>query len=79
VSESLTKTICFYRVVTLGSSFSRFSRCALRPKLFTVPGISATPFEDNMRYFNVVVEGPADTPFESGKFKLELFLPVRFC
>lgn len=30
-----------------------------------VPGISAAPFEDNLRYFNVIVEGPPGTAFES--------------
>ena len=29
-----------------------------------VPGISATPAEDNLRYFSVKVDGPSDTPFE---------------
>jgi hypothetical protein len=28
-----------------------------------VPGISAAPFEDNLRYFNVVLEGPPETPY----------------
>lgn len=40
-----------------------------------VPGISATPHEDNLRYFNVIISGPATTPFEGGVFRLELFLP----
>ncbi|BGO95086.1 hypothetical protein NBRC10512_006369 [Rhodotorula toruloides] len=39
------------------------------------PGISATPHEDNLRYFDVVISGPDSSPFEGGKFKLELFLP----
>eukprot|EP00735_Rhodelphis_limneticus_P013803 TRINITY_DN775_c0_g1::TRINITY_DN775_c0_g1_i1::g.18339::m.18339 TRINITY_DN775_c0_g1::TRINITY_DN775_c0_g1_i1::g.18339 ORF type:complete len:152 (+),score=24.76,sp/Q94A97/UBC35_ARATH/77.55/6e-82,UQ_con/PF00179.21/2.4e-51,Prok-E2_B/PF14461.1/4.3e-05,UEV/PF05743.8/0.023,RWD/PF05773.17/0.06 TRINITY_DN775_c0_g1_i1:43-498(+) len=43
-----------------------------------VPGISATPFEDNLRHFNVLVSGPADTPYEGGLFKLELFLPEDY-
>ena len=30
----------------------------------TVPGISAQPVEDNLRYFNVIVEGPPGTVFE---------------
>ncbi|KAG2393496.1 hypothetical protein C9374_007027 [Naegleria lovaniensis] len=46
-------------------------------KLMTEPisGITATPAEDNMRYFNVSIEGPPHTPYEGGLFKLELFLP----
>lgn len=42
------------------------------------PGISATPHEDNLRYFDVVMEGPSTSPFEGGIFKLELFLPEDY-
>ncbi|KDN39539.1 putative ubiquitin-conjugating enzyme E2 [Tilletiaria anomala UBC 951] len=38
------------------------------------PGIQATPHEDNLRYFDVVMDGPSQSPFEGGKFKLELYL-----
>ncbi|KYK57861.1 ubiquitin-conjugating enzyme E2 13 [Drechmeria coniospora] len=40
-----------------------------------VPGISAVPHEDNLRYFDVEIHGPAQSPYEGGIFKLELFLP----
>mmetsp|Transcript_20302 Transcript_20302/g.30006 ORF Transcript_20302/g.30006 Transcript_20302/m.30006 type:complete len:154 (-) Transcript_20302:34-495(-) len=43
-----------------------------------VPGISATPYEDNLRYFNVVIAGPSQSPYEDGIFKLELFLPSDY-
>lgn len=43
-----------------------------------VDGITATPDEHNARYFHVVVNGPKDTPFENGKFNLELFLPEEY-
>ncbi|CAM9234650.1 unnamed protein product [Pylaiella littoralis] len=43
-----------------------------------VPGISATPYEDNLRYFNVVITGPEQSPYENGSFKLELFLPSDY-
>jgi len=43
-----------------------------------VPGICATPYEDNMRYFNVAIAGPSDSPYESGIFRLELFLPADY-
>ncbi|KAF6991893.1 hypothetical protein CFC21_008942 [Triticum aestivum] len=42
------------------------------------PGISASPSEENMRYFNVMVLGPAQSPYEGGVFKLELFLPEEY-
>ena len=29
------------------------------------PGISATPYTDNLRYFNVLIEGPNSSPYES--------------
>jgi len=38
------------------------------------PGISATPSEDNLRYFNVIIAGPAGSAFDGGVFRLELFL-----
>jgi len=28
------------------------------------PGISATPHEDNLRYFDVIMAGPSQSPFE---------------
>ncbi|KAM5510953.1 ubiquitin-conjugating enzyme E2 35 [Fusarium oxysporum f. sp. phaseoli] len=40
-----------------------------------VPGISAVPHEDNLRYFDVQIHGPAQSPYEGGVFSLELFLP----
>lgn len=43
-----------------------------------VPGITAEPHDDNLRYFDVTVSGPAMTPYEGGIFKLELFLPQDY-
>eukprot|EP00615_Pteridomonas_danica_P000027 CAMPEP_0114342038 /NCGR_PEP_ID=MMETSP0101-20121206/9500_1 /TAXON_ID=38822 ORGANISM="Pteridomonas danica, Strain PT" /NCGR_SAMPLE_ID=MMETSP0101 /ASSEMBLY_ACC=CAM_ASM_000211 /LENGTH=149 /DNA_ID=CAMNT_0001475947 /DNA_START=75 /DNA_END=524 /DNA_ORIENTATION=- len=43
-----------------------------------VPGINATPYEDNLRYFNVSISGPEDSPYEGGTFRLELFLPADY-
>ncbi|KAM3453562.1 hypothetical protein MY3296_003593 [Beauveria thailandica] len=43
-----------------------------------VPGISAVPHEDNLRYFDVEIHGPAQSPYEGGIFKLELFLPEDY-
>ncbi|TPX49703.1 hypothetical protein SeMB42_g02508 [Synchytrium endobioticum] len=42
------------------------------------PGISAVPHEDNLRYFDVVIAGPNQSPFEGGVFRLELFLPEEY-
>jgi len=43
-----------------------------------VPGITALPDDHNARYFHVTIAGPKDSPFEDGKFKLELFLPEEY-
>lgn len=31
-----------------------------------------------MRHFSVILSGPAETPYENGTFKLELFLPAEY-
>lgn len=43
-----------------------------------VTGITARPDENNSRYFMVTIDGPKDSPFENGIFKLELFLPEEY-
>nr|CAB3267448.1 ubiquitin-conjugating enzyme E2 35-like [Phallusia mammillata] len=43
-----------------------------------VPGIQAIPDDNNLRLFHVVIDGPKDSPFENGAFKLELFLPAEY-
>ncbi|CAB4375801.1 unnamed protein product [Rhizophagus irregularis] len=43
-----------------------------------VPGINAKPHEENLRYFDVDITGPEQSPFEGGVFKLELFLPEEY-
>ncbi|DBB10121.1 TPA: Ubiquitin-conjugating enzyme E2 36 [Trebouxia sp. C0006] len=42
------------------------------------PGISASPSEENLRYFNVMILGPQQSCYEGGAFKLELFLPEDY-
>lgn len=39
---------------------------ALAFRSAAVPGISAAPSEDNLRYFNVIILGPEDSPFQGG-------------
>ena len=43
-----------------------------------VAGISCAPYEDNLRYFRVVLQGPQDTPYQGGLFSLEMFLPGEY-
>jgi len=42
------------------------------------PGITAGPHDDNLRYFDVTIQGPDQSPFQGGVFKLELFLPEDY-
>jgi ubiquitin-conjugating enzyme E2 N len=42
------------------------------------PGISASPSEENMRYFNVMVLGPAQSPYEGSKTSSQ-FVMFFFC
>lgn len=32
--------------------------------LYSVQGISATPHDDNLRYFDVTIDGPSQSPYE---------------
>ena len=43
-----------------------------------IRGISAEAFWDNPRYFNVIISGPKDSPYEEGKFHLQLYLPEEY-
>merc|ERR1712187_100839 len=43
-----------------------------------VPGINAVPHEENLRYFDVSIHGPVQSPYEGGIFRLELFLPEDY-
>ena len=40
-----------------------------------VPGIICIPDESNLRYFHIEIDGPADTPYFGGVFRIEMFLP----
>lgn len=56
----------------------RITKETFRLKQEPVPGIEANPDESNARYFHVNVEGPKESPYEGGCFKLELFLPEEY-
>ncbi|PGH14632.1 hypothetical protein AJ79_02967 [Helicocarpus griseus UAMH5409] len=43
-----------------------------------VPGIIAVPRDDNLRHFDVTLQGPADSPYQDGTFVLQLFLPDNY-
>ena len=47
--ESLTAAIHLHRCISL---------------TLAAPGISATSYADNLRYFNVLINGPKDSPYE---------------
>ena len=42
------------------------------------PGISATPYTDNLRYFNVIIQGPGHSCYEGGIFKLKIDFPADY-
>ncbi|KAK9056933.1 hypothetical protein SSX86_024298 [Deinandra increscens subsp. villosa] len=71
------------RIIKVSSSSSKRSVYSASQVIFSSnfiapPGISASPSEDNMRYFNVMILGPTQSPYEGGVFKLELFLPEEY-
>ena len=37
---------------------------------YRVPGINATPHEDNLRYFDVTIHGPSQSPYEGNSHSL---------
>ena len=41
-------------------------------------GVSAVPYQENLRYFNATIAGPNLSPYQGGIFKLELFLPEEY-
>ena len=41
-------------------------------------GVSAVPYQENLRYFNATIAGPNLSPYQEGIFKLELFLPEEY-
>lgn len=43
-----------------------------------IVGIYAEPSETDARHFFVKMSGPADSPYEGGMFKLELYLPTDY-
>ncbi|KAL6945366.1 Ubiquitin-conjugating enzyme 13 [Hanseniaspora vineae] len=43
-----------------------------------VPGITAVPNEENLRHFQVEIQGPSESPYAGGLFKLELYLPEDY-
>lgn len=51
---------------------AKLSLCAV-----AAPGISAHPSEDNLRYFNVMILGPQQSPYE-GAHLLRALLPGFF-
>mmetsp|Transcript_46828 Transcript_46828/g.101795 ORF Transcript_46828/g.101795 Transcript_46828/m.101795 type:complete len:152 (+) Transcript_46828:26-481(+) len=42
------------------------------------PGVNASPFPENYRHFHIQLHGPEGTPYQSGKYELELFLPEGY-
>jgi len=49
-----------------------------RLKTEKIDGIVADVEESNARYFKVIIDGPAESPYEGGRYHLELFLPDEY-
>ena len=43
------------------------------------PGISATPHENNLRYFNVVIAGPQDSAYDGADCSRYSSFVLRLC
>lgn len=43
------------------------------------PGISASPSEDNLRYFNVMILGPTTSPYEGEIHAEQVLFNVSVC
>eukprot|EP01065_Artemidia_motanka_P049101 TRINITY_DN805_c0_g2_i3.p2 TRINITY_DN805_c0_g2~~TRINITY_DN805_c0_g2_i3.p2 ORF type:complete len:174 (+),score=43.50 TRINITY_DN805_c0_g2_i3:78-524(+) len=41
-------------------------------------GIAAAPDRGNPRSFSISIQGPTDSPYQGGTFRLELFLPGEY-
>ena len=46
--------------------------------MYAYEGIRASPSEQDIRYFDVSIQGPDGSPFEKGIFSLELWLPSSY-
>ena len=43
-----------------------------------IPGITVNSINNSLRYFDIRLNGPPDTPYENGVFKLELFITDEY-
>ncbi|XP_058095617.1 uncharacterized protein LOC131241020 isoform X2 [Magnolia sinica] len=70
--------VCFRVFARPDEGFTYFSTFSLpksflngeqqsTPSDYQAPGISASPSEDNMRYFNVMILGPTQSPYEGSE------------
>ena len=51
----------------------------LWPTFCTVAeGIAVEADEDDVRLFYVTIDGPEDTPYEGGKFKIQMYVPEAY-
>uniref|UniRef100_A0A5K3FG43 UBIQUITIN_CONJUGAT_2 domain-containing protein n=1 Tax=Mesocestoides corti TaxID=53468 RepID=A0A5K3FG43_MESCO len=72
----------------MSTNHNRFEQEYKEFKKCPIAGISIEQDKDNPRLFKAAIEGPGESPYENGLFKLEIFYPgeypqkppkVRFC
>lgn len=65
----------------LGSRCARFLQTLnfATPERTAAPGISASPSEDNLRYFNVLILGPSQSPYEGAERRAMVFDVPHSC
>lgn len=68
--------LSYYLIISLFSPFT--PQESERIIQDSPPGIKAFPHEENIRHFDVTIEGPSQSPYQDGTFKLELFLPEDY-
>lgn len=64
--------------MSTGAINQRIRKETEKLKKSPIKGIVVEEEPNNPRHFHVVIDGPLDSPYEGGHFKLELYLPEEY-